>query len=52
MMFEMPEQRDMLDDTGIQMLQDKLNVNISIKPKQRQANKSVLIKAQVSSIRV
>ena len=32
---------------GIQKLQDKLDVNISIKPKQRQANKSVLIKAQV-----
>ena len=47
MMFEMPENIAMLDDTRIQMLQEKLDVNISIKPKQRQANKSVLIKAQV-----
>ena len=48
MMFEMPENIEILDDTGIQKLQEKLDVNISIKPKQRQANKSVLIKAQVS----
>jgi len=48
MMFEIPENIDMLDDNGIQKLQEKLDVNISIKPKQRQANKSVLIKAQVS----
>ena len=48
MMFEMPENRDMLDDTGIEILQEKLDVCISIKPKQRQANKSVVIKAQVS----
>ena len=47
MMFEMPENIKILDDAGIQKLQDKLDVNISIKPKQRQANKSVLIKAQV-----
>ena len=47
MMFEMPENMEMLDDIGIQKLQEKLDVNISIKPKQRQANKSVLIKAQV-----
>ena len=47
MMFEMPENIKILDDAGIQKLQDKLEVNISIKPKQRQANKSVLIKAQV-----
>ena len=47
MMFEMPENIKILDDAGIQKLQEKLEVNISIKPKQRQANKSVLIKAQV-----
>ena len=47
MMFEMPENIQILDDNEIQKLQDKLDVNISIKPKQRQANKSVLIKAQV-----
>ena len=48
MMFEIPENIVMIDDIGIQKLQDTLDVNISIKPKQRQANKSVLIKAQVS----
>ena len=46
----MPENIAMLDDAGIQKLQDNLDVNISIKPKQRQANKSVLIKAQVSVV--
>ena len=43
----MPENIAMLDDAKIQKLQEKLDVNISIKPKQRQANKSVMIKAQV-----
>ena len=47
MMFEMPDNNDMIDEISIQKLQEKLDVNISIKPKQRQANKSVLIKAQV-----
>ena len=46
MMFEMPDNLDLLDESGIQKLQEELDVCISIKPKQRQANKSVLIKAQ------
>lgn len=46
MMFEMPDNMEILDDAGIQKLQEELDVCISIKPKQRQANKSVLIKAQ------
>ena len=46
-MFELPENIDMPGDAEIQKLQEKLDVSISIKPKQRQANKSVLIKAQV-----
>lgn len=46
MMFEMPDNLELLDDAGIQKLQEDLDVCISIKPKQRQANKSVLIKAQ------
>ena len=47
MMFEMPDNNDIIDEISIQKLQEKLDVNISIKPKQRQANKSALIKAQV-----
>ena len=46
MMFEMPDSLNVLDEAGIQKLQEDLDVCISIKPKQRQANKSVLIKAQ------
>ena len=51
MMFEMPDNNDMIDEISIQKLQEKLDVNISIKPKQRQANKSVLIKAQVRIVK-
>lgn len=48
MMFEMPDNIEMMDDNGIQKLQEDLDICISIKPKQRQSNKSVLIKAQAS----
>ena len=37
------------DDGIVQKLQDDLDVAISIKPKAKQANKSVIIKAQVGT---
>ena len=38
------------DDSIVAKLQDDLDVAISIKPKAKQGNKSVIIKAQVSNI--
>jgi len=46
MMFDLPDHVE-IDDVSIQKMQEELDVSISIKPKQRQANKSVMIKAQV-----
>ena len=46
MMFDMPDELDLLNETDIQKLQEELDICISIKAKHRQANKSVLIKAQ------
>jgi hypothetical protein len=46
MMFDLPDNVE-IDDVSIQKMQEELDVSISIKPKQRQANKSVMIKAQV-----
>jgi len=45
MMFDLPDNVE-IDDASIQKMQEELDVSISIKPKQRQANKSVMIKAQ------
>ncbi len=45
-MFDLPDNVE-IDDVSIQKMQEELDVSISIKPKQRQANKSVMIKAQV-----
>ena len=47
MMFDLPDLIE-IDDLEVQKIQDELDVGISIKPKQRQSNKSVMIKAQVS----
>ena len=46
MMFDLPDHLE-IDDSEVQKIQDELDVGISIKPKQRQSNKSVMIKAQV-----
>ena len=46
MMFDLPDLIE-IDDLEVQKIQDELDVGISIKPKQRQSNKSVMIKAQV-----
>ena len=46
MMFDLHYDCD-FDDSVVQKLQDDLDVAISIKPKAKQANKSVIIKAQV-----
>lgn len=45
MMFDLPDCFD-IDDHIVQKMQEELSVAVSIKPKQRQSNKSVLIKAQ------
>ena len=46
-MFDITDESD-LDEDIVQKLQTDLDVSISIKPKARQSNKSVVIKAQVS----
>ena len=48
MMFDLHYDCD-FDDSVVQKLQDELDVAISIKPKAKQGNKSVIIKAQVST---
>jgi protein bicaudal C len=45
MMFDMPDGIDVID-TDVQKIGEELDVALSIKPKHRQSNKSVLIKAQ------
>ena len=45
MMFDLPESLD-VDETMIAKLQEEHDINISIKPKARQTNKSCIIKAQ------
>jgi len=45
MMFDLPDNVD-IQDTVVQALQEKNEVTISVKPKARQSNKSVIIKAQ------
>ena len=52
MMFDLCDEAGALemDEMSLQNLQEDLDVQISIKPKARQANKSVIIKAQVSHI--
>ena len=45
MMFDLPESLDM-DEAMINKLQEEHDINISIKPKARQTNKSCIIKAQ------
>ncbi|XP_040578409.1 protein bicaudal C homolog 1 isoform X2 [Lepeophtheirus salmonis] len=45
MMFDLPESLS-IDDSFIRKLQEENDVNISIKPKARQNNKAVIIKAQ------
>merc|ERR1719300_1643934 len=45
MMFDLPESLD-VDETLISKLQEEHDINISIKPKARQMNKSCIIKAQ------
>ena len=49
MMFDLPEGID-VQETLIQKLQDENEVTISIKPKARQANKSVIIKTQERNV--
>lgn len=48
MMFDLPDLIE-IDDVEVQRIQEELDVGISIKPKQRQSNKSVMIKAQVNN---
>jgi len=50
MMFDMPDELELVDEAGVRKLQEELDVCISIKPKQRKANKSVLIKAQERNV--
>ena len=45
MMFDLPESLD-VDEAMINKLQEEHDINISIKPKARQTNKSCIIKAQ------
>ena len=45
MMFDLPDNVD-IQDSVVQALQEKNEVTISVKPKARQSNKSVIIKAQ------
>ena len=45
MMFDLPESLD-VDEAMINKLQEEHDINISIKPKARQMNKSCIIKAQ------
>merc|ERR1719186_564826 len=45
MMFDLPDNKD-IQDSVVQTLQEKNEVTISVKPKARQSNKSVIIKAQ------
>lgn len=49
MMFDLCDEAGALemDEMSLQNLQEDLDVHVSIKPKARQANKSVIIKAQV-----
>ena len=49
MMFDLPEGID-VQETLIQKLQDENEVTISIKPKARQANKSVIIQTQERNV--
>ena len=45
MMFDLPDDV-MIDDSCVQGLQEELDVSITIKPKSRQANKTVIIRTQ------
>ena len=45
MMFDLPDDV-MIDDGCVQGLQEELDVSITIKPKSRQANKTVIIRTQ------
>ncbi len=50
MMFDIHDESE-LEEGLVQQLQTDLDVSISIKPKARQSNKSVIIKAQVRNWR-
>ena len=45
MMFDLPDDI-LIDDGCVQGLQEELDVSITIKPKSRQANKTVIIRTQ------
>ena len=45
MMFDLPDNID-IQDAAVQKLQENHEVTVSVKPKARQSNKSVIIKAQ------